>query len=76
MAAADFFDGGGGDTVSEWMKHTVDKNKLWGELYKTVKKGAKKYKSDDGKPWKVTKDDSLLFVYKDKRWQFYGVMGD
>lgn len=76
MAASDFFDGGGGDTISVWMKENLDRGGGWAKFYKILKKGTKIYKSDDKKPWRVTLDQQFLFVYKSKRWQFYGVMGD
>ena len=76
LADSDFFDGGGGDTVTQWMRNTIDKNNAWGDLYNSVRSGTKNYSSGDGKPWRVTKDNSLLFIYKNKRWQFHGVMGD
>jgi hypothetical protein len=76
MTAKDFSDGGGGDTVAEWMKYTLDKNNSWGDFQNSVKKGTKTYNSGDGKPWRITKDNQFLFVYKNNRWQFFGVMGD
>jgi hypothetical protein len=76
MADSDFFDGGGGATVTVWMKTTLDRGNLWTYFYNALKQGAKNYDSGERKPWKITKNNEFLFVYKNGRWQFHGVMGD
>jgi len=75
IAESEFSDGGGGGTRDQWLK-MLDKDKLWGEIQKTVAGGTKAYNSGEKRPWRVTTDDSLLFVFKNGRWNFYGVMGD
>ena len=78
VAEREFFDGDEGGTRNQWLED-LDKQKLWGEVYKSVKTGTKNYNVDDGKPRRVTRDNGLIFVlvfvYRNKRWQFYGVMG-
>ena len=70
----DFFSGGGGESRSEWLQ-MVDKSRLWGNLQRAVKSGTKFY-DYDGKPGRVTKDNTLIFAFIGGQWRFMGPMGD
>lgn len=75
VAESEFSDGGGGSSRDVWLK-MLDKDKLWGEIQKSVAKGTKPYNSGENRPWRVTTDESMLFVFENGRWRFYGIMGD
>lgn len=63
------------DTVSAWLKN-LDSSKLWYLVQNSVKKGTTPYDSGEKKPWRVTRDNHLLFVFENGSWRFYGIMGD
>lgn len=63
------------DRVSAWLKN-LDKSRSWYMVQNSVDKGTVPYNSGERKPWRVTRDDHLLFVYEGGRWRFYGIMGD
>jgi hypothetical protein len=63
------------DTVSAWLKN-LDSSKLWYLVQNSVKKGTMTYDSGEKKPWQVTRDNHLLFVFENGSWRFYGIMGD
>ncbi|MGC2237811.1 MAG: hypothetical protein WA584_16725 [Pyrinomonadaceae bacterium] len=75
VAERDFSNGAEGGTRNQWLKN-LDKQKLWGEVQRTVAKGTKLYNSGEKIPWRVTMDDSLLFVFEKGSWRFFGVRGD
>lgn len=75
VGESEFCDGGGCGKRNEWLR-MIDKDSLWGYRQKTVVKGTKLYASGKKQPWRVTTDNSLLFVSKNGVWRFYGVMGD
>jgi len=66
----DFFDGGGGGTAAEWI-NTAD-NETWKYWQKAVAKGAKTYE----KTQKITKNDYMIFEFKDNKWVWTAVVGD
>jgi hypothetical protein len=61
------FTSGGGETVSEWLEQTS-----WTEIRKSVAKGTKPNGFDEGKIWRITKDNNLIFVFENGRWGFFG----
>lgn len=63
------------DTVSAWLKN-LDTSSLWYLVQNSVSKGTVPYSSGEKIPWRVTRDNHLLFVYENKSWRFYGIMGD
>lgn len=70
----DFFSGGGGETRDQWLA-MIERNRSWGDFQRSVK-GGTKYYDYDGKPGKVTKDNTLVFAFIGNRWRFMGPMGD
>lgn len=70
----DFFSGGGVENRDGWLQ-LVEKEKWWGNLQRAVKGGTKS-SPYDGKPGKVTKDNSLVFAFIGGKWRFMGPMGD
>lgn len=75
MTSKNFFDGGGGQTVSQWMT-MLDQRRAWHLVQNSVRKGAVSHTENDGRIWRVTPDKRLRFVYEKTGWRFYGVMGD
>lgn len=81
MMPADFFDGGGGSTASEWLQF-IDKNAKngsWRDLQKSFARGTviNRSWSSKGIPTRVTKDNGYYFEFRrDKKWYFAGVVGD
>ncbi|PWT93679.1 MAG: hypothetical protein C5B55_04035 [Blastocatellia bacterium] len=74
---ADFFDGGGGGTASEWLKDLDAR--AWRDLQKSFAKGTKPGENDKSKAivTRVTRDNAFYFEFrKDGKWWFAGVMGD
>ena len=63
------------DTVSAWLQY-LNQSKLWYLVQNSVNKGTMAYNSGEKKPWRVTKDNHLLFVFENGKWKFYGIMGD
>jgi hypothetical protein len=73
VADKDFYDGGGGGTIRDFFSE----NEAWSEITKSLNSGFKLY--DMGEQYqasRVSKDDHLIFVYKDGTWRWYGIMGD
>ncbi len=70
----DFFSGGGMEDRNGWLA-MVDKYRLWSNLQRAVKGGTKSY-DYDGKPGRVTKDNTLIFAFIGGQWRFMGPMGD
>ena len=70
LKGPDFFDGGGGGTAAEWI-NTAD-NEIWKYWQKAVAKGVKTYE----KTQKITKNDYMIFEFKDNKWVWTAVMGD
>jgi hypothetical protein len=81
MMPDDFFDGGGGQTPTEWLAY-IDENERngsWRDLQRSVARGTVTNRSWSSKriPTKVTKDKAYYFEFrKDRRWYFAGVVGD
>jgi hypothetical protein len=81
MMPDDFFDGGGGQTPTQWLAF-IDKNERngsWRDLQRSVARGTVTNRSwsSKGIPTKVTKDKAYYFEFrKDRRWYFAGVVGD
>jgi len=81
MMPDDFFDGGGGETASEWLRF-IDKNAKsgsWRDLQNSFARGTviNRDWSSKGIPTRVTKDNGYYFEFrKDKKWYFAGVVGD
>jgi hypothetical protein len=81
MMPDDFFDGGGGETASEWLQF-IDKNAKngsWRDLQKSFAQGTgiNRNWNNKGIPTRVTKDNGYYFEFRrDKRWYFAGVVGD
>jgi hypothetical protein len=77
----DFFDGGGGETASEWLRF-IDENAKsgsWKDLQNSFARGTaiNRDRSSKGIPTRVTKDNGYYFEFrKDKKWYFAGVVGD
>jgi hypothetical protein len=81
MMPDDFFDGGGGETASEWLRFIEEnaKNGSWRDLQKSLAGGTliKRNWNSKGVPTRVTKDNGYYFEFrKDKKWYFAGVVGD
>jgi len=81
MMPDDFFDGGGGETASEWL-HFIDQNAKsgsWRDLQKSFAQGTviNRDWSKKGIPTRVTKDNGYYFEFRrDQKWYFAGVVGD
>ncbi len=81
MMPADFSDGGGGSTASEWLKY-IDENEgngSWKSLRRSFARGTvvNRRWSSKGTPTRVTRDNGYYFEFrKDNRWWFAGVVGD
>ena len=65
-----FFDGGGGSTASQWINSA--NNETWQYWQKAVNKGVKAFE----KTKKITKDEYMIFEFKNGKWVWTGVMGD
>lgn len=80
LTAADFFDGGGGETLEEWLKSTVYKDgKSYNLFMKELAGNIKKRVLDDGSIDRVTGNGEtghLYFIYENSEWKFGGVIGD
>lgn len=77
MTAPDFFDGGGGGSVDEWLENIAFAN-AYNEIKISLAEGVKKVANEDGTYYKVTGQGDygdLYFEYKGK-WVFGGVVGD
>lgn len=61
------FSSGGGETIGEWLKQVS-----WQELRNSVAKGTKPDGFAEGKIWRITKDNNLIFVFEKGRWGFFG----
>lgn len=61
------FTSGGGETVSEWLEQVS-----WREIRNSVAKGTKPDGFAEGKIWRITKDNNLIFVFEKGRWSFFG----
>jgi len=76
----DFFDGGGGQTPSEWLRfiNENERNGSWKDLQRSVATGTVNNRkwSSKGIPTKVTKDNVYYFEFRKGRWYFAGVVGD
>lgn len=70
LKGSDFFDGGGGGTAEQWI-NTAD-NETWQYWQKAVAKGVKTYE----KIQKITKNDYMIFEFKDGKWVWTAVVGD
>ncbi|MEP7236907.1 MAG: hypothetical protein ABI685_03545 [Ferruginibacter sp.] len=70
LKGPDFFDGGGGGTAEQWI-NTAD-NETWQYWQKAVAKGVKTYE----KTQKITKNDFMIFEFKDGKWVWTAVVGD
>jgi hypothetical protein len=68
MMADDFYEVGGGMTASDWLK---DIN--WREHQKSAAAGTKPYKLHKGLPARITKDNYLIFEFKNERWWWWGI---
>lgn len=79
VSAESFSDGSGGvpdgDPRDGWLQ-MVDRKKLWGAIQVTLSKGTKPYDSGEDTPWRVTRDKSMLFVFENGTWRFFGIMRD
>ena len=81
MMPDDFFEGGGGETASGWLKF-IDENAKNGsgrDLQNSFARGTviSRDWSSKGIPTRVTKDNGYYFEFrKDKKWYFAGVVGD
>jgi hypothetical protein len=81
MMPDDFFDGGGGDTASQWLGF-IDNNARkgsWRDLQKSFAQGTivERHPNTVGIPTRVTKDNRYYFEFrKDQKWYFAGVVGD
>src|SRR6266550_5490018 len=78
MMPADFFDGGGGSTASEWLQFIDDddRNGSWKDLKRSFARGTvfNRSWSKKGTPTRVTRDNRYYFEFrKDKKWYFAGV---
>jgi len=67
----EFFDGGGGQNAKDFIE-TLDKEGSWDFFTTSVSKGVKPFEKKD----KITKDGVLIFVFKNNKWYWEGVMGD
>jgi hypothetical protein len=80
MMPEDFFDGGGGQTPSEWLRfiNENERNGSWKDLQRSVATGTVNNRkwSSKGIPTKVTKDNGYYFEFRKGRWYFAGVVGD
>jgi len=80
MMPEDFFDGGGGQTPSEWLQfiNENERSGSWKDLQRSVASGAVKNRkwSSKGIPTKVTKDNRYYFEFRNGGWFFAGVVGD
>ena len=81
MMPDDFFDGGGGETASEWLRFIEEnaKNGSWRDLQNSFARGTliNRNLNSKGVPTRVTKDKLYYFEFrKDKKWYFAGVVGD
>ena len=70
LKGPDFFDGGGGGTAEQWI-NTAD-DETWKYWQKAMTKGVKTYE----KTQKITKNDYMIFEFKDGKWVWTAVVGD
>jgi hypothetical protein len=66
----EFFDGGGGNDAKNHVEF-LDKDGRWNYFVASINSGVKPHGEE-----KITKDNTLIFVFKNKKWNWYGVMGD
>jgi hypothetical protein len=80
LTARDFFDGGGGDTILEWLENRVFSNTTdYDNFLSVLYGGVKEFKNQEGKAYKATGNNEmgdLYFDYFNGKWIFGGVMGD
>lgn len=54
-----------------------NRNNAWDDMAKSLNSGFKIYDKHEGyEAARITKDNRLIFVYKDEDWRWYGVIGD
>ena len=70
LKGSEFFDGGGGGTAAEWI-NTAD-DETWKYWQKAMTKGVKTYE----KTQKITKNDYMIFEFKEGKWVWTAVVGD
>ena len=70
LKGPDFFDGGGGGTAEQWI-NTAD-DETWKYWQKAMTKGVKTYE----KTQKITKNDYMIFEFKNGKWVWTAVVGD
>lgn len=66
LTSKNFFTAGG-DTLDTWFDGTS-----WREIQRSVNRGTMSHGSARGEVWRITRDKTLLFVFKNNRWRFYG----
>ena len=80
LTSNDFFDGGGGSTILEWLESSVySSNEDFDNFKIVLYSGVKTFRSPDGKAYKATGNGemgNLYFDYKNGKWLFGGVVGD
>jgi len=78
MMPADFFDGGGGQTPTEWLQY-IDENERkgsWRDIRRTMARGTRVSSRREKLPTRFTMDHSYYFEFRKGKWWFAGVVGD
>jgi hypothetical protein len=76
---ADFFDGGGGMSPTEWLNYIKEneRNGSWRDIQRSMARGTVPAKPNSpGTPTRITRDNGYYFEFRNGRWYFAGVMGD
>lgn len=76
MMADDFDDGiSVGTTPSEHIK-AMDQFHEWRQDQRAIASGTKPFKSGQSRPARITRDNLLIFEFRNGRWYWTGVAGD
>ena len=79
MMPADFDDGGGGLSASEWLAYINEnaRNGSWRDIQRSMSRGTVNSRpSNKGAPTRVTRDKGYYFEFRNGVWYFAGVAGD
>lgn len=80
LTSSDFFSGGSGLKISEWLDDVLfaDSDSFI-EYKRLLNSRIKEYKDETGKPYRATGNSStgdLYFTFTNGKWMFGGIVGD